>query len=113
LIMVYKLRILNLKCYLSDEADGDEVYLESEGGKIWPTDHKFIQVTGEETAIGVDFKIQKGESMDIELWDYDMLSANDHLGRIVIQADAHGHFTNDFIKQGNDQSKYGLEWEIG
>jgi hypothetical protein len=111
--MEYKLRILKLKCYLSDETDGDEVYLQSGGKKIWPTDQKFMHVTGEETLVGLDYKIQKGESIAIELWDHDMLSANDHLGSLVIQVEAHGQFTNDFIKQGTDQSKYALEWEVG
>ena len=42
--------------------------------------------------------------MDIEIWDYDLLSANDHLGSLTIHAEAHGHFANDFVKQGSDQS---------
>ena len=111
--MEYKLRLLNLKCYLSDEADGDEIYLKSAGKKIWPVEEEYIVTKGECTPIGLEFTINKGAVITYELWDYDILSSNDHLGSIILQADAHGHFINDFTKQGNDRSKYALEWEIG
>ena len=111
--MKYKLKLLNLKCYLSEESDGDEVYLKSNGQKIWPVDAKYSATKEESTSINLDLNIQKGDTMDIELWDYDLLSANDHLGSLTIHAEAHGHYTNDFIKRGKDQSKYGLEWEVG
>ena len=111
--MDYKLRILNLKCYLPDESDGDEIYLKYNGNKIWPTDAKYVHIEGENTPVKVEFTIQKGDSMLIELWDYDLLSANDHLGDLTIQADAHGSYAIEFTKKGKDQSKYALEWEIG
>lgn len=111
--MDYKLRILSLKCYLSDESDGDEIYLMSNGAKIWPTDAKYKHIGTESNAIDLEMLIQKGDSIPIELWDHDKLSANDHLGDLTIQADAHGHFVNEFTKKGKDKSKYSLEWEIG
>ena len=111
--MKYKLKILSLKCYLPDEADGDEVFLKSEGKKIWPVDAKYTMAKDEITPIGLEFIIQKGDVISYELWDHDKLSANDHLGSLTIHAEAHGHYANDFIKRGKDQSKYGLEWELG
>ena len=111
--MNYKLRILNLKCYLPDESDGDEVFIKSEGKKIWPIDAKFIVASEENTPIDLEFIIQKGDVISYELWDHDRLSANDHLGDITIHADAHGQYINEFTKPGNDQSKYALEWELG
>ncbi len=111
--MQYKLRLLNLKCYLPDEADGDEIFIKSEGKKIWPVDEKYITTNKESVAIGLEFTITKGDSISYELWDHDLLSANDHLGSLLITAEAHGQFINDFAKQGKDQSKYALEWEIG
>ena len=111
--MEYKLRILKLKCYLQDESDGDEIYLTSAGKKVWPEDSKYIKIKDEETVVGLEFIIQKGDSLSVELWDHDLLSANDHLGSLIITAEAHGQFTNDFVKQGSDKSKYGLEWEVG
>ena len=66
--MNYKLKILNLKCYLSDEADGDEVYLKSNGQKIWPEEAKYIVPKEENTPIGLEFIINKGDATasDIE-----------------------------------------------
>ena len=111
--MDYKLRILSLKCYLKDESDGDEVYLKSAGKKIWPVEEKYVVAKEETTPIELEFIIQKGDVIFYELWDHDTLSANDHLGSITITAEVHGHFVNEFTKQGKDSSKYALEWEIG
>lgn len=111
--MKYKLKILSLKCYLRDEADGDEVYLKSEGKKIWPVEAKYTVAREESTPVGLEFIIQKGDVISYELWDHDKLSANDYLGSLTIIADAHGHYVNEFDKPGNDQSKYALEWELG
>ena len=111
--MNYKLKILNLKCYLPDESDGDEIYLLRDGKKIWPTDAGYMHIDSENTPIGLDYVIQKGDRINIELWDHDKLSANDHLGNLTIKADAHGNYVNEFTKQGSDQSKYALQWEIG
>ena len=111
--MKYKLRIISLKCYLRDESDGDEVYLKTEGKKFWPVDAKYVVAKEETTPINLEFIIEKGDIISYELWDHDKLSANDHLGSLILTAEAHGHFQNEFSKQGNDQSKYALEWEIG
>lgn len=111
--MLYKLRLLNLKCYLSDESDGDEIFLKSEGKKIWPVEEKFKTINAEETKLNIEFEVEKGAKMPIELWDYDVLSANDHLGDLTIVADAHGKYEVDFHKTGKDKSKYALEFEIG
>lgn len=111
--MKYKLRLISLQCYLQDEADGDEVFLKSDGKKIWPIETKYVVANEEKTPIGLEFIIQKGDVLSYELWDYDRLSANDHLGSITISADAHGHYVNEFSKPGNDQSRYALEWELG
>ena len=111
--MEYKLRILGVKCYLPDETDGDEIYLISNGQKIWPTDAKYIQMSGDGAPVSIEMVIKKGDKIPIELWDYDKFSANDHLGELIIQADAHGHFVNEFTKKGKDNSKYALEWELG
>lgn len=111
--MQYKLRLLNLKCYLSDESDGDEVFLKSEGKRIWPTETKYKTVTEETTPLNIEMEIEKGVKIPIDLWDYDALSANDHLGSLVILADAHGSYALDFRKTGHDKSRYAIEFEIG
>lgn len=111
--MHYKLRLLNLKCYLSDESDGDEVFLKSNGKRIWPPDAKYKTVREETTPLGIEMEVEKGTKIPIDLWDYDALSANDLLGKLVIQADEHGTFTVDFRKTGQDKSRYAMEFEVG
>lgn len=111
--MKYKLKILSLKCYLPDEKDGDDIYLMSGGSKMWPPNKKFLTIADEDTPIGIELNISKGDRIPIELWDHDNLSANDHLGKLVIEADSHGRFIVEFIKMAKDKSRYALEWEIG
>ena len=111
--MIYKLKILALKCYLTDEQNGDEIYILMNGNKIWPVKEKYLTVTDETTAIDLSFEINKGDLLKFELWDFDLLSRNDLLGILTVEANAHGHYVNDFEKAGNDSSKYALEWELG
>ena len=111
--MKYKLVLLNLKCYLSDESDGDEIFILMNGEKVWPMSEKYLTINQEETALNLEFQITKGDKFKIELWDFDVLSANDLLGTLNMEATSHGHFVADFHKTGSDTSKYGLEWEIG
>ena len=84
-----------------------------DGKKIWPVDNKYLTVLEETITINLFFEINKGDVVYFELWDHDKLSANDLLGKLSFEANAHGHFIADFIKTGKDGSKYGLEWEIG
>lgn len=111
--MKYKLVLLKLLCFLPDESDGDEIFILMDGKRIWPIDAKFKTVKAGEILLDIHIEIQKGDIIDFELWDHDTLSPNDLLGKITLKADAHGHFTNDFVKTGSDKSKYALEWEIG
>lgn len=111
--MKYKLTLLSLRCYLPDESDGDEIYILMNGDKVWPAKDKYLTVLEETTSLNVSFDIEKGDSFDFELWDHDTLSRNDLLGKLSIVANSHGKFINDFGKTGEDNSRYGLEWEIG
>jgi len=98
---------------LSDESDGDEIFILMDGKKIWPTEKKFLTINDENTKIDLVIEIEKGQSFNLELWDHDTLSANDLLGKLIIEANNHGHFVTDFIKTGSDGSKYALEYEFG
>ena len=111
--MIYKLKLLKLYCYLPDEADGDEIYLLMNGERVWPVNEKYRTITEQETRLDLPFEINKGDSLDFELWDFDALSKNDLLGKLTIVASAHGNYKSDFVKTGADQSKYALEYEFG
>lgn len=111
--MIYKLKLLNFYCYLPDEARGDEIYILLNGERIWPINEKYRTVTEQVTKLDLPFEINKGDILDIELWDYDAVSRNDLLGKITLEASAHGKYKNDFTKTGSDPSKYALEYELG
>jgi hypothetical protein len=111
--MVYKLRLLKLYCYLPDESDGDEIYIILNGQRIWPKEEKYKTIVDKETALDFAMEINKGDSLELELWDYDVLSRNDLLGKLTLVASAHGKYLVDFVKTGPDKSKYGLEYELG
>ncbi|MCP4460013.1 MAG: hypothetical protein GY816_18620 [Cytophagales bacterium] len=53
--------------------------------------------------------------MEIELWEYDYLSKNDHLGDFVFKSSKHsGEYTSDLkvTDEFNGKAKYSLQWEI-
>lgn len=110
--MLYKLRLLTLHCYLPDEDDGDEIFILKDGEKIWPAE-KYKTVIDKETKLDLRFEINKGDTIEFELWDYDTFSKNDLLGKLILNASAHGKYVVDFIKTGVDTSRYGLEYELG
>ena len=111
--MLYKFKLLKLHCHLSDESDGDEIFILMNGQKVWPVNEKYQTVKAQETILDLGFEVNKGDEIDFELWDYDLLSKNDLLGRLKIIASAHGKYVNDFIKTGDDHSRYSLEYEFG
>ncbi len=98
---------------MSDESGTDEVFLKLGKGKIWPTDEKYIQMSGSEQPINVDMgEIEEGKLLEIELWDYDTWSPNDKLGVFKMIVDGRGGpFMSDLIKEDGSGAKYSLEWE--
>ncbi len=109
----YTIKIHNILCYLPDEST-DEVYLMCNGKKIWPKKDKYASMNeGEESAVRVETSLVRGASIKIELWEYDALSADDYLGKFILEADKiGGPYTSKMIKEDNGKSKYGLNWEV-
>jgi len=105
--------LLRLHCYLSDEQDGDEVFLKYKGKRIWP-EKKYVNVKEGPTDLDINIEgITSREPIEIEIWDYDFWSPNDRLGKCRMTIDSRGGpFRTDLAaeKEG-DQAKYTLEWE--
>lgn len=110
------IKILYLHCFVTDEMGFDELYLTWNGKRIWPDDHKFSRVKKGRTDINVEIThLGMGSRLELELWDYDYVSANDFLGRITVIADEPGGpYTTDMVpnKTETRKAKYALEWEI-
>ena len=109
-----KLHITQLKCNVNDEFDGDEIYLKYDGKKIWPARlFKGIR-TGEELSIDLFIEVPEDQKIIIELWEYDLLTMNDHLGSFeVILNEYGGPFQTSLkLKEKDYIASYLLTWEV-
>jgi len=107
-----QIKLNSLQCILNDEVDKDEVYLKLDGKKIWPSGlYKQIN-SGETLRLNVSFEHDE-EEINIELWDFDYLSKNDHIGSFVIVPHGDRGKFNASMKLHREGStaSYLLEWE--
>ncbi len=111
-----KVRLINLNCYATEEPGYDDVYLMLNGKKIWPQKKRQRPVRIGSTELNIDIEdIDPGTKLDIEIWDYDVISANDLMGHVFIFVDQPGGpYSTDMIPDPVEAkvAKYTLEWEI-
>ena len=107
-----KCKLLRIRCYISDESDGDEVFLKLDKKKIWPTDSKYVVLSGERP-INIDLReVEERTLIEVELWDYDTWTPNDKLGIFKMLVDEKGGpYTSDLVRDSGSGAKYSLEWE--
>lgn len=100
---------------MQEEGDGDEVYIKYKGKRIWPTVNKYETMNdGDVKEVNVEVAdIAKDATVEIELWDYDILTENDRLGvfKMLIN-ERGGTFITDLMDMPSDGAKYSLEWEV-
>ena len=110
------LRVKNIYCYITDETGFDDVYLKVNGKKIWPKNRRFYPVRPGRTKVNVDLgDFDKNTSLEIEVWDFDYISRNDLLGKVLVFLDEPGGpYTTDMIQNQEEtlKAKYSIEWEI-
>ena len=110
------LQLVNISCYVSDEADADEVFLKYNHKKIWPVKHHYESMNKGTLPVAVEIgDLPVNSVVEIELWDYDLLSANDHLGTFRLIADKPGGpFNTDLTpnKKKSDHARYNLQWQL-
>lgn len=111
-----KLILLNINCYATEEPGYDDVFLIMNGKKIWPKNKRQLPVRPGTTPLNVEIKkLSPGEKLDIEIWDYDVISANDLMGHVFLLIDEPGGpYTTDMIPDPVEAkvAKYTIEWEI-
>jgi len=84
-------KLLNILCHVPDERDLDEIYLAINKKKIWPKNKKYKQLEVGPTELNFDIKeVERGQTIEIQLWDYDLLSRNDFLGTFKLILDSPG-----------------------
>lgn len=101
------LTLNSITCEITEESDKDEIYLKHQGQKIWPKAKKFHQIdVDEEVELGVEILVGQGW-IEIELWEYDYTSKDDHLGTFHINVDEMGAFTEILTLNENEASQAG------
>lgn len=109
-------KILCINCFFTDELGFDEIYLLVHGKKIWPENEKYIPVKSGRTEVNVAIgNLESNSELEIEIWDFDYLSANDLLGRVQLLVDEPGGpYTTDMVPNvaKTIKAKYSLVWEI-
>jgi len=111
------LKLLQLHCYFVEESEYDDVFLNYNGKKIWPVDKKqqpIMMDTTTELNLTID-NLALYQEVEIELWDWDMLTPNDLLGtfNLIIEG-KNQQFSTDMIQNPKQTSraKYTLSWEL-
>jgi hypothetical protein len=105
-------RLRHLKCLLSSEYEGDEVYIRYNNRKIWPKDEMWYRVSqGEEVLMDVKQPVASvGDKVELELWECDIVS-HSKLGNFIFSIDSsRGTYTVDLASK-NGKAKYSLVWE--
>lgn len=109
------LRLHSIKCNVPDEIDKDEMYLKYKGEKIWPEDSKYFRMDANDLVV-IDFDLEVSAGwVEIELWDYDFVSLNDHLGSFKLNVgDESGKFSASLQinEKETHSASYFLQWEV-
>jgi len=108
------LHIKKLNCYRQDEGDGDELFIRYEKERIWPLNKKYLKVNEGEHEVKVDVSaIERNTQVELELWDYDLLTVNDKLGTFnLLINERGGPFITDLKGSSSSGPKYSIEWEV-
>lgn len=109
--------LLRLHCYFVEETGYDDVFLKFQGKKIWPQNKKQQPVMMDSTTeLNLEIKnISRYSNMEVELWDWDLLSPNDKLGVFRMNVDGSpGPFSTDMVQNLKEtrKAKYTLDWEV-
>lgn len=112
----YKIKLLHLFCYANEELKEDEIFIKYKGKKVWPKDKKYHGIKpGEKLTLDVEITdLPEGELMELEIWDWDLWSANDLLGKTIMKADGPGGpFQADMrTEKPEETARYSIQWKI-
>lgn len=99
-----------------EEHKFDDVYLKYDKKRIWPLEKKQQPVyMDSETELNVSITgLKDGQRIQIELWDWDLLSPDDLLGTFNMQIAYGGPYTTDMVRNLKEtkKAKYTLEWYV-
>lgn len=105
----------SLISYVQSESDGDEIYINYKNEKIAPADGKYIKMSrGLPVPVNVEIEIDKADTwVELELWDYDLLSPNDSIGKFRLLVDEAGeNFSTELKRSDDTDAQYVLNWSV-
>lgn len=109
-----QIRIKSVECSVPDEIDKDEMYLKYNGKKVWPIGDLYFRMdTDDKVNVDLDLEVDNGWN-EIELWDFDFVTFNDHLGNFKFFVDqSKGEFSTsmELFEEGSSAS-YIMRWEL-
>lgn len=108
-------RLKTLLCYQNDEEKYDDIFIKYQGRRIWPTNKKHEDVAIGSMPLMVDISdVTPNEEMILEIWDYDLWSANDLLGKAKMIPDRPGgpYMVDMTPIDDKETARYSLEWLI-
>jgi len=110
-----KIKLLSITCHQPSETDKDEIYLKFRTEKIWPSGAKFVKIDTNDT-VDVNLVLDISTiSVEIELWEYDYLKKDDHLGDFIFMSSNYSGQYSSELKVSDEwvgKTKYTLRYEI-
>jgi hypothetical protein len=108
------LRLESLVAYLQTEKDGDEIFIRFKDEKIAPADEKFIKMKKDPVPLNVEIELHQNEKwIELELWDYDLFTPNDSLGKFKLLVDQPAEtFTAELVRNRDSGARYVLNWSL-
>ncbi len=109
------LRLDSIVAYVQTEADGDEIFIKYKGEKVAPRDSRFLRMTrGEPTPLNVEIELGPDQQwVELELWDYDLFSRNDSLGKFKLLVDEVAeNFSAELRRENQSEGQYVLHWSV-
>ena len=108
------LRLESIVAYLQTEGDGDEIFIKFKDEKIVPPDARFLKMSKEPVLLNVEVELAPDEKwVELELWDYDLLTPNDNLGtfKLLVEGAAE-NFTAELRRDKDAEARYVLNWSV-
>lgn len=109
------LRLDSIIAYMQSEDDGDEIFIKYKDEKVAPTDARFVRMKHHEPVpLNAEIELPDGDQwVELELWDYDLLSPNDSLGTFKFLVDEVAeNFSSELVRQDGAEARYVLGWSV-